>query len=125
MSMLQHMCPKCDFYMPLVSTGTEGSSAIQYMRKCSNCGHNEEEKPGLVMETVIQEKAGSTYTAVLNEFTKMDPRLPHVKNIKCPNTECTTNLGTEEPDVIYMKTDAANLKFLYICNRCNTHWKSR
>jgi len=133
MSVLDHMCPKCDYYMPLggsADTGVEGDDAVKagdLMRYCRNCGHNQEEKKGLVMETIIQEKASDAYRVFLNEFTKQDPRLPHSKTIKCPNKACPSATGGVEPDTIYIKYDQTNLKFLYICNiaGCGTQWRSR
>ena len=121
MSLLDHMCPKCDYYMPLARVDEEA----QFIRNCRNCGHYEAEKPGLVMETVIQEKASESFRVALNEFTKDDPRLPHVKNLKCPTDKCPSRSAGVESDIIYIKYDAQNLKFLYICTHCNTQWRSR
>jgi len=85
----------------------------------------EPEKKGLVMETVIQGQASESYNVFLNEYTKEDPRLPHVKNLQCPNVDCPSRVGKEESDVIYIKYDTINMKFLYICTKCNTNWRSR
>jgi hypothetical protein len=134
MSVLDHMCPKCDYYMPLgegtLDEGLEGDDKAKtkdLIRYCRNCGHNQEEKKGLVMETIIQEKASDAYRVFLNEFTKQDPRLPHSKTLKCPNKSCPSVTGGAESDVIYIKYDPVNLKFLYICNvaGCGTQWRSR
>jgi DNA-directed RNA polymerase subunit M/transcription elongation factor TFIIS len=94
-------------------------------RVCRNCGFQEEEKGGLVMEIDLKEKTSEGYKILMNEFTKQDPTLPHVNTIKCPNAECETNLGDKERDVIYLKYDAVNMKFLYICNVCETQWRSK
>lgn len=96
-------------------------------RYCRNCGHTQDEKKGLVMETIIQEKASETYRVFLNEFTKEDPRLPHIKTLLCPNAECPSRKGKAESDVIYIKYDTINMKYLYICNvpGCNAKWRSR
>jgi DNA-directed RNA polymerase subunit M/transcription elongation factor TFIIS len=111
--------------MPLGRVSEEPAE-IQFVRQCRNCGFQKEEEPGLVMEATIQEKVNDSYKVVLNEFTKEDPRLPHVKNLKCPNDKCETRQpGGPESDVIYIKYDTANLKFIYICTHCSTQWKSR
>ena len=126
MSLLNHMCPKCEYYMLLVQdpdTTTQGSNVL--LRSCRNCGHVEPEKKGLVMETIIQGQASESYNVFLNEYTKEDPRLPHVKNLQCPNVDCASRAGKEESDVIYIKYDTINMKFLYICTKCNTNWRSR
>ena len=122
MSLLEHMCPKCDYYMPL----KKAQDDTAYARTCLNCGYLEEEKPGLVMETVIQEKASETFSVVLNEYTKKDPRLPHITTLKCPNQTCPSRqAGGPKSDVIYIKYDVQNMKFLYICTHCDHQWRTR
>ncbi len=79
----------------------------------------------MLYEINLQQNVSEGYKVILNEFTRLDPTLPHVKNIKCPNEECRSNTGSSDRDVIYMKYDAVNLKYLYICNVCEQHWKSR
>ena len=62
---------------------------------------------------------------LMNEFTTQDPTLPHINTIKCPNSGCESNTSGKEKDVIYLKYDTINMKFLYICNICNTQWRSK
>ena len=126
MPLLSHMCPKCDYYMPLVSvTVTEKEEEKQvFQRQCRNCGHAQAEAAGLVMKMMIQEKASEAFQLILNEFTTDDPRLPHVETLPCPNESCQTNTAGAKKDVIYMKYDAENMKFLYICTVCKTKWRS-
>lgn len=107
-------------YMPL-DMGGEGLA-----RTCKVCGHREEEKGGMILETVLHEKASEGYKVYLNEFTREDPTLPHTKLLKCPNTgTCPSRTGQKESDTIYIKYDVPNMKFLYICNVCGVQWKSR
>jgi len=116
-------CPKnCDNY--LYHDVTDG----ELYRKCLKCGYNEKDpEGGLVVESRIKGTAAEGYKILLNEFTHLDPTLPHVKNIKCPNEVCPSNTSGVERDVIYMKHDSANLKFLYICTVCpqRTSWRSQ
>jgi hypothetical protein len=78
------------------------------------------------METLVQERSSEGYKILLNEFTRQDPTLPHVRNIKCANDACNSNGGRgAERDVIYMKYDAVNMKFMYVCNVCGFTWRSR
>ena len=115
-------CPTCNNYLYHAVTGEE------LYRKCQKCSYNEKDtEGGLVVESRIKGTAAEGYKILLNEFTHLDPTLPHVKNIKCPNPECPSNKGVTERDVIYMKYDSANLKFLYICTRCPKHtsWRSQ
>jgi DNA-directed RNA polymerase subunit M/transcription elongation factor TFIIS len=129
-------CPTCDNY--LYHRIVEGT----LKRSCLKCGHSEDNSDGgLIVEQRIQQRAAEGYKILLNEFTHLDPTLPHVDNIKCPNEECSSNqdlvsakrsrsqVASVKPastkDVIYIKYDALNLKFIYICTRCDTRWRSR
>ena len=116
-------CPVCDNYLYMeVSTESQGLT-----RLCRKCGHKEEDtKGGLVMEMMIQQQSSEGYKILLNEFTRKDPRLPHIrKNISCPNVTCDSNKGGKDPDVIYIKYDLVNLMYLYICDICGEKWHSR
>lgn len=116
-------CPVCDnyLYMEVDANGEE------LTRVCRKCGHKEQDiNGGLVMEMMIQQKSSEGYKILLNEFTRKDPRLPHIrKNISCPNVTCDSNNGVKEPDVIYIKYDQVNLMYLYICDICGEKWHSR
>jgi len=120
-------CPTCRYYLYLNQQRSgEDEKEDTLRRMCRNCGYQEEDKKGgLVLEIDLKEKTSEGYKILLNEFTKEDPTLPHVNTIKCPNLECKSNVGGAEKDVIYIKYDAVNLKFLYICNVCDAQWRSK
>lgn len=112
-------CPKCDMYLCLE---VKDNGALL---KCNACGYAEDQvKGGLVSEIYVKERGSEAYKIDLHEFTRQDPTLPHLKTMKCPNTTCATNTGGAERDVIYIKYDVENLKFLYICNVCEHTWRS-
>ena len=77
------------------------------------------------METLVQERSSEGYRILLNEFTRQDSTLPHVKSVKCPKANCASNGSGTERDVIYIKYDAINMKYMYICNICGESWRSR
>jgi DNA-directed RNA polymerase subunit M/transcription elongation factor TFIIS len=124
-------CPKCENYLYL-DTKTEN-----LLRVCRTCGYSEADtEGGLAMETIVQERSSEGYKILLNEFTRQDPTLPHVNTLPCPNTEgyqengktvepCATNTKKHPRDVIIIKYDNQNMKFIYICNVCGTQWRSR
>ena len=94
-------------------------------RLCVNCGYTEvETKGGLISETMVQQKSSEAFKIMINEFTRQDNTLPHIKMIPCPKPSCPSNEG-QERDVIYMTYDAPGKKNLYICNVCGEQWKSR
>ena len=113
-------CPTCKYYLYL------RSSANELVRICINCGYNEHETTGgLISETLVQQKSSEAFKIMINEFTRQDNTLPHIKMIPCPRESCPTNVGGTERDVIYMTYDAPGKKNLYICNVCGEQWKSR
>jgi len=113
-------CPECRYYLYL------DVEATNLTRVCKNCGYKEEDKTGgLILETHVQQRSSEGYKILLNEFTKFDPTLPHSKTIKCPRGECASNVGSTEKDVIYIKYDPTNMKYLYICTVCDKQWRSR
>jgi DNA-directed RNA polymerase subunit M/transcription elongation factor TFIIS len=116
-------CPVCDNYL-YMEVDPESQNLT---RMCRKCGHKENDtKGGLVMEMMIQQQSSEGYKILLNEFTRKDPRLPHIrKNISCPNVTCDSNKGGKDPDVIYIKYDLVNLMYLYICDICGEKWHSR
>ena len=121
-------CPVCKFYLYLTQEKlyTDDKKVDETLRRvCRNCGYQaEDKKGGLILEFDLKEKISEGYKILMNEFTNQDPTLPHVNTIKCPNTGCESNSGKEK-DVIYLKYDAINMKFLYICNVCDTRWRSK
>ncbi len=113
-------CPVCRYYLYL--SMIDG----KLTRQCRSCSYSEEEQAGgLVSYTNLEEKVNEGYKILVNEFTRMDPTLPHIDSIKCKNDECPSVKGRAKSDVIYIKYDNVNMKFLYICNVCGEEWRSR
>lgn len=118
-----HFCPICKYYLYL-QADTPNDPLI---RLCRNCGFREkDEKGGLVMEMMVQERSAEGYKILLNEFTRKDPRLPHIHgSIQCPEAGCPSNSSGQESDIIYIKYDHVNLLYIYICDICGFQWRSR
>jgi DNA-directed RNA polymerase subunit M/transcription elongation factor TFIIS len=114
-------CPTCKYYLYLKS-----GADSELSRVCVNCGFKEVETTGgLISETLVQQKSSEAFKIMINEFTKQDNTLPHIKMIPCPKPTCTTNTEGAQKDVIYMTYDGPGKKNLYICNVCGEQWKSR
>jgi hypothetical protein len=124
-------CPVCRYYLYLQVASTKDKDAssknMAHYRLCRNCGYKEQdEKGGLLSEILVQEKAAEGYKILLNEHTRHDPRLPHLRGVlKCPDPACESNHVGKISDIIYMKYDAVNLLYLYICDICGFQWRSR
>ncbi len=114
-------CPTCRYYLYLQVEGEEQN----LFRVCRSCGYKEKDvKGGLVMETTVREHATEGYKILLNEYTRQDPRLPRLKTIPCPDPACDSNHGKAPSDVIYIKHDAVNMLYMYICDVCGFTWRS-
>jgi DNA-directed RNA polymerase subunit M/transcription elongation factor TFIIS len=121
-------CPKCEYYLFLIATYTTAKLS------CKNCGFTESFNPASSEEALILETnfrsgssaSGASSGITVNEYTRSDPTLPHVKTIKCVNSACTSQADPTKRDVIYIKTDPHNMKFQYICNAegCGATWNS-
>jgi DNA-directed RNA polymerase subunit M/transcription elongation factor TFIIS len=109
----------CRYYLQAV---VEDNKLI---RVCKSCGHQEEDKGGLIQETYIKEQSSESYKILLNPYTRQDPTLPYLTDLKCPNTECASNKGTAKRIIKYFKYDSENLKFVYICDNCEQTWTTR
>lgn len=118
-------CPKCRYYLFL-----NAAPGMPVSMLCKNCGLVEELKPtskedALILETNFRSGTSASSAAsgiTVNSYTKMDPTLPHVNTLRCPNGGCPSNSDETLRDVIYIKTDPANLKFQYICTQCPAQW---
>ena len=117
-------CAKCD-NMYYIGIDSKDTNKLTYY--CRSCGHIDDqlvEEGVCVMETQFA-KGEQKFNHIVNQYTKLDPTLPRMYNMKCPNANCKTNLmESDKPtEVIYMRYDDANLKYLYICVECDTVWK--
>jgi len=103
-----------------------GDDEDQLIYYCRNCGHEDNtitSKNVCVSKTTLKRNE-QQYTQVINSYTKLDPTLPRIRNIACPNATCPTNAGSEPREVIYMRYDETNVKYIYICPSCDTAWKT-
>ena len=95
---------------------------------CKNCQFvkplENPDRSLLVSEHASDES--SRHTVYMNKNIKYDPTMPHVDNIPCPHKECPTKKPDAKvsQDVIYMKYDSDNMKYIYFCTRCENFWKN-
>ena len=119
-----HFCVKCNNMYYIRVTEDDANKLIYY---CRNCGH---EDTLLTSENVCVTKtqltqSEKTYSHIVNKYTKLDPTLPRINSIKCPNQNCVSNTDEGvEREVIYMRYDDVNMKYIYICAKCDTIWNT-
>ena len=120
-----HFCSECHNMYYLKVTAEDANSLVYY---CRNCGHtdNAPTTETICVSTTELKKKDQKFTHIINEYTKFDPTLPRINTIKCPNNECSTNKdGSEDTrEVIYIRYDDINMKYIYLCSRCDKMWKT-
>ncbi len=122
-----HFCPNCE-NMYYLKIGNENAEKLIYY--CRNCGNEDDNltiEDGYVSKTFIKHSE-QKYSQAINEYTHLDPTLPRTKAIKCPNHDCDTNKTGDaesiDKEIIYIRYDDMNMKYIYLCSSCNTTWKT-
>jgi len=139
-----HFCKICGNMYYLKMADDETDSIIYYCRKCGDKDDKiiNSEQRFCISKTHIK-KTTEIYKNVINEYTKLDPTLPRIKNMLCPNENCYSNednyqkentgeekAGEEKdeqqkyPEIIYLRYDNNNMKYIYLCSECDHTWKN-
>lgn len=174
-----HFCPRCDnmYYLRIepdaVAAGTADDSVVSadattLFHYCRNCGSKEQIKEAVSVLKLQLKHGTQSYGNIINKYTKLDPTLPRINHIKCPNSECPSNpfvpvsgaialkpgvavLQEAEKDeeyadvaggaeavraqaivkrdlvpreVIYIRYDEVNMRYVYLCAVCDTLWNT-
>ena len=118
-------CNQCNNMYYIGISETDGNKMIYYCRNCGNKDETMAQEGVCVLNTQLKKK-GQNFNHIINQYTKKDPTLPRIYNLKCPNTQCDTHDETKKiaSEVIYLRYDDDNMKYLYVCAVCDTTWKT-
>lgn len=108
-------CSICDnmLYMSVV----DRTKLTFYCKNCSfveNVAKDEDDSPCVSAKLYTDDAV--SYTNYVNPNIKYDNTLPRVNNIVCPQCKPATN------EVIYIKYNGVNMKYLYHCCHCAHFW---
>ena len=115
--------------MYYINIDPEDTNRLTY--KCRKCGHVDGilgKEQVCVMHTQLK-RGENQYKYMVSEYTKLDPTLPRIF-MPCPNETCSrvvkTNKSQEAAtsEVLYIRYDDENLKYLYMCTTCDSVWIS-
>lgn len=123
-----HFCAKCDnmcFLHLYQNTEEETTDLIYYCRACSYREPVSEDSR--CVYTLNFEGYDKSELLNANKYISHDITLPTINgnpNIRCTNTECPSITQHKESSVKYIKYDAENMRYLYICNYCGQKWRN-
>ena len=119
-----HFCSNCQ-NMYYIRINPEDPNKLVYY--CRNCGFEDDavQNDGVCVLKTHLRKNAQKFNHIINRYTKLDPTLPRIYSIRCPDESCSTNVERiENPEIIYMRYDDENMKYLYLCVTCDTTWKT-
>jgi DNA-directed RNA polymerase subunit M/transcription elongation factor TFIIS len=120
------------------SNGSSGSSSLVHY--CRNCGNREPVREEICVSKLQIKSIAQNYGNIINRYTKLDPTLPRIGHVKCPNALCASNPQTSDSssagsgsgsgsgsvprEVIYIRYDEENMKYVYLCAVCDALWST-
>ncbi len=116
-----NFCSNCENMLYIKLSETNQNSLINYCRNCGNEDDNNQDNLCVFKRNIKMTE--TKHHGIINEFTKLDPTLPRIYNIKCPNTNCISNSDENKKEIIYIRYDDIRIKYLYLCCACDHSWK--
>jgi DNA-directed RNA polymerase subunit M/transcription elongation factor TFIIS len=121
-----HFCTECSNMYYIRIDGENPNKLIYYCRHCGNEDHMISLDNVTVSKTHMK-PTQQKFSNLINKYTKLDPTLPRINRIKCPNTDCGSNkegAKEEQREIIYIRYDDVNMKYVYLCCSCDIVWKT-
>lgn len=129
-----NFCSNCD-NMYYIKLNEEENELVYYCRNCGNIDTSPTEN-SLVISGSNFKNEDAFIGSFINSYTKYDPTLPRTNLLKCPNIDCVSNekhdkddkddkddKSSNTPEIICIRYDAIELKYIYLCSVCETAWK--
>jgi hypothetical protein len=95
---------------------------------CRNCGDEDDKESmnNVVITHTNLKKSNQEFGHIINQYTKLDPTLPRINNVLCPNVDCLTNTdpNNNPREIIYIRYDDINMKYVSLCSTCDIVWKT-
>ena len=118
-----HFCTKCENMYYIRINEDDPNKLVYYCRKCGN------EDKLIAIENVCVSKtqfkqSEQSFSHIINQYTKLDPTLPRINTVLCPSADCVTNKDGTDREIIYIRYDNSNMKYVYMCSHCDTVWQT-
>jgi DNA-directed RNA polymerase subunit M/transcription elongation factor TFIIS len=116
-------CVNCDNMYYVKLSDDQGKELVYY---CRNCGHENSEigKKNMFVSKTVFKTVDNNYSNIINKYTKYDPTLPRVTNVECTNKECPSKKDGSKNEIILIRYDDKNLKYVNLCPICDNIWKN-
>ena len=118
-----HFCSNCQNMYYIRINENEPNKLVYYCRQCGN-EDSSITQDNICVSKIQIKKNEQTFDHIINKYTKYDPSLPRINTILCPNPDCETNTKNTEREIIYIRYDDTNMKYVYVCSTCDTVWKT-
>jgi len=118
-----HFCSICSNMYYIRINSDDPNKLVYYCRKCGNEDKLLAFDNICVSKTQIK-KSEQTFSHIINKYTKLDPTLPRINNVLCPNADCVTNTNGVNREIIFIRYDDINMKYVYLCSECDTAWNT-
>ena len=118
-----HFCSNCNNMYYIRINSDNPNKLVYYCRNCGDENQSLSVDNVTVSKTIIK-KSEQSFNYIINKFTKLDPTLPRINTILCPNQDCATNTKEKEREIIYIRYDDVNMKYVYLCCECDTVWNT-
>lgn len=130
-SFKMHFCSVCSnmYYISI----TPENELEYYCRHCGNIDNTIASENICVSKVNMKHSTTpQTFSQVVNKYTKLDPTLPRIHTMRCPNDECPSNQSSSsasasskpKSEIIYVRYDDTNLKYVYLCAKCDKVWNT-
>lgn len=118
-----HFCSNCSNMYYIRINSDDPNKLVYYCRKCGN------EDTLLAIENVCVsktqlKKSEQSFSHIINKYTKLDPTLPRINTVLCPDADCPTNKEGVPREIIYIRYDDSNMKYVYLCSSCDAVWQT-
>ena len=118
-----HFCSHCNNMYYIRINSDDPNKLVYYCRNCGNEDNLLTTDNVCVSKTNLK-KSDQSFNHIINKYTKYDPTLPRINKILCPNPDCSTNTKDTPREIIYIRYDDTNMKYVYLCSTCDTVWQT-
>lgn len=108
-------CDNCDnmLYMKVSE-----SSLVHYCKCCDYTNTEDYSSSAKEISTSSFINDKKNYSQYVTPYIEHASSLPRTKELDCKNSQCTG----KSPEIIIIKYDKNNMKYLYFCTDCKHFW---